>query len=369
MIGTETVQGYLAILEITFVLTGKIVLSDNIENIFIDLLFPQTKPISAGIIYKPVSQSQFLQQIVTEFEALDLDDEIYVLGDLNINLIFRDKYILNKSNEIKNLDTNLLPEIRRYKEFCSMYGLSQLIDCPARITSNNSTLIDHILTNTQEKIFQSGVIDTAISDHVLIYCTRKIPRAKYKRHREINFRSLKNYSPDVYKGTLERVSFPNYENFDNPDVAYSDFITRLDCVINAVAPFKTVRIKNNASEWFNGEIAEKIHTRDKLCKKFKSTKLDVDEEIYKEARNRVQNLIRKKKKAYFEEKIKENTANPKKLWKTLKQLGLPEKRLPCTNVCLKVEEDLKLDPFTISELFKKLYSILFYFYQMQSLIL
>ena len=34
---------------------------------------------------------------------------------------------------------------------------------------------------------------------------------------------------------------------------------------------------------------------------------------------------------------------------------LPEKRLPCTDVCLKVE-DLKFDPFTVSELFKKFYS-------------
>ena len=54
------------------------------------------------------------------------------------------------------------------------------------------------------------------------------------------------------------------------------------------------------------------------------SKLHVDK-IYTEARNIVPNLIRKKKKAYFEEKLKENTANPKKLWKTLKQLGLPEK--------------------------------------------
>ena len=221
----------------------------------------------------------------------------------------------------------MLPEIRRYKEFCSMYCLSQLIDCPTRITSNTSTLIDHILINTQENISQSGVIDTAISDHSLINCTRKIPKAKYNRHKEITFRSLKNYSPDVYKGTLERVSFPNYENLDNPFVAYSGFITRFDCVINVVAPFKTVRIKNNASEWFDGEIAEKIHTKDKLYKKFKSSELHVDEEIYKEVCNTVRNLIRKKKKAYFEEKIKENTANHKKLWKTLKQLGLPEKKV------------------------------------------
>ena len=216
-----------------------------------------------------------------------------------------------------------------------MYGLSQLIDCPARVTSNNSTLIDHILTNTQENISQSGVIDPAISDHSLIFCTRKIPKAKYNRHKETTFCSLKKYLPDVYKETLERVSFPNYENFDNPDVAYSYLNTRLKCVIIAIDPFKTVRIKNNASERFDQEIAEKLHTRDKPYKKFKSTKLHVDEEIYKEARNTVQNLIRKKEKAYFEEKLKGNTANSKNLWKTLKQLGLPEKKLPFTDVCLK----------------------------------
>ena len=199
-------------------------MSGNLENIFIDLLFPKTKPLSAGIIYNPLSQIQFLEQMITEFEALNLNNEIYVLEDFNINLLFRGKYVLNKLNETKKVDKDLLLEIKRYKEFCSMCDLSQLIGCPTRITCNTSTLIDHILTNTQENISQSGVIDTAISDHSLIYCTRKIPKAKYNRHKEITFRSLKNYSADMFKGTLERVSFTNYENFDNPDIGYSDFI-------------------------------------------------------------------------------------------------------------------------------------------------
>ena len=34
---------------------------------------------------------------------------------------------------------------------------------------------------------------------------------------------------------------------------------------------------------------------------------------------------------------------------------MPEKRLPCTDICLKAEEELKFDPFTIFELFKKFY--------------
>ena len=39
----------------------KTCLSDNLENIFVDLLFPKTKPISVGIFYKPPSQTRFLE--------------------------------------------------------------------------------------------------------------------------------------------------------------------------------------------------------------------------------------------------------------------------------------------------------------------
>ena len=48
--------------------------------------------------------------------------------------------------------------------------------------------------------------------------------------------------------------------------------------------------------------------------------MHVDEKIYKEARNTVQNLIQKKRKAYFEEKIKEDTVNRQNIWKTLTRL-------------------------------------------------
>ena len=56
----------------------------------------------------------------------------------------------------------------------------------------------------------------------MVYCTRKISRAKYNKHKETNFYSLKNYSEDVYKEALEKVSIPNYDSFDNLDLAYSD---------------------------------------------------------------------------------------------------------------------------------------------------
>ena len=123
-------------------------------------MFPKTKPVSTGVIYKPASQSQFLEQMITEFEALDINNEIYVLGEFNINLLFREKKFLSVSQmKLKRL-IKICCQIKRYKEFGSICGLNQLIDCPTRITSNTSSLIDHILTNIQENISQSDIIDT-----------------------------------------------------------------------------------------------------------------------------------------------------------------------------------------------------------------
>ena len=87
-----------------------------------------------------------------------------------------------------------------------------------------------------------------VSDNSMAYCTRKISRAKYNKHKETNFYSLKNYSEDVYKEALEKVSTRNYDSFDNIDLTYSDFISRLGSIINVVAPVKTVRIQNTTRE-------------------------------------------------------------------------------------------------------------------------
>ena len=194
---------------------------------------------------------------------MDLNGEYYFVEDFNINLLFKGKYIFDKPNEFRQFYKELSPEIEEYTEFCSTYGFKQLIKGPSRTTCSTSTLIDNILTNTQEYISQSGIIVITVSDHSVVYCTRKFSRAKYNKHKEITFCSLNNYSDDVYKEALEKVSIPNYDSFDNLDLAYTDFISRFESVINVVAPVKTVR---TSREWFDGEIAEEIHKRDKLYK-------------------------------------------------------------------------------------------------------
>ena len=82
-------------------------------------------------------------------------------------------------------------------------------------------------------------------------------------------------------------------------------------MVNNIAPLKTARIKNTSNEWFDRKIAEKLSIRDKLFTKFKSSLFNIDWEIYKEARNDVQRITKRKKKQYLEKKLSENIAKSK----------------------------------------------------------
>ena len=121
-----------------------------------------------------------------------------------------------------------------------------------------SLVVDHILTNSRETISQSGVINIGISDHQLIHLTRKLHRIKLNTHKQIKIRSLKNYSIESLNQGLSMINFPDYEYFNDVDIAYSDFIQRITLVINKIAPFREIRIKNYSHDWFDGEILDKI---------------------------------------------------------------------------------------------------------------
>ena len=60
------------------------------------------------------------------------------------------------------------------------------------------------LTNAEKKISQKGVIDIGRSDHLLIYCTRKILRAKANMHNQVRVCSIKTYTPKRFVEELKK---------------------------------------------------------------------------------------------------------------------------------------------------------------------
>ena len=137
------------------------------------MLLSKTKPISIAIVYKPPADNNFLD---------------YVSKGLNdFNLI--------KMISLENFGA----APKKYAQICSTLGLKHFIKHPTRITCHVSTLIDHILTNCELKVTQSGVIDTLLSsDHQVTFCTRKIERVKTNNHKQISILSLENYSMEKW---------------------------------------------------------------------------------------------------------------------------------------------------------------------------
>ena len=64
-------------------------------------------------------------------------------------------------------------------------------------------------------------------------------------------------------------------------------------VVHGIAPYWEFRVKGHSEDWFDGEIMERIKNHDKLLKKYK--RLEVDNQIYREAKSVASTLIKSKK--------------------------------------------------------------------------
>ena len=74
---------------------------------------------------------------------------------------------------------------------------------------------------------------------------------------------LKNYLMENFERELKNIAFPNYEKFSDVNSTYTNLVNKITQVINNLAPYKTVRVKNQSNEWFDGELAKQISNRDK----------------------------------------------------------------------------------------------------------
>ena len=117
--------------------------------------------------------------------------EIYCQGDFKINLFENGNYAFDKSS---SNNKNLNRFTKKHHEYCTLFDLKQLIKCLTRVTCKSSSILDHVLASFPDSFSRSGVINGGISDHQLIYCTRKDTRIKTYCHKQITFRSLKSYS-------------------------------------------------------------------------------------------------------------------------------------------------------------------------------
>ena len=157
-------------------------ISSDLEAVCVEITKPHSRPFIVTTVYRPPNASSdffdHFEQLIKQID--DEDKEMYLMGDLNCDMLKKEKL----SNNMPTKKLNSVYEL---------YQLSQLIDEATRITMTTSSLIDHITTNTPEKISHSGVIHTGISDHSLVFAIRKIRVMQRNEKNCVEIRNMKNF--------------------------------------------------------------------------------------------------------------------------------------------------------------------------------
>ena len=307
--------------------------NSDLEDLWFEILLPKSKPLYVGICYRTNDNKKFVECLENTFTKLRSDCDLLLLGDINICLL-------------KN--TNIL--CNEYKKLLRSFGCKQIIESPTRITDTCKSLLDHIITNNTEKIYQSGVLDIGLSDHLITFCSRKIIRGLVGKHKTIKIRSLKNYSAISLLNHLRNIDWSTVTNCYDVNEAWYNFKTRFIEVLDVVAPIKHIRIKSRTEPWINSKILELIRKRDRLLSE--SNKDKANKELRKEfniLRNKVQSEIRIAKTNYFKDKIEENKGDSKGLWRQLKSIGYTSKSKNKCKIVLDINNKSCFEPKTIVE--------------------
>ena len=99
----------------------KNIFSNSTEHVFFEILIPKVKPTAIGTFYRPPNENDFLKIFSNEFQQTDSKtNEIYLLGDFNINLPQNEKFIL-KENQSYKLKSSSSALIIKCKEFCQTF--------------------------------------------------------------------------------------------------------------------------------------------------------------------------------------------------------------------------------------------------------
>ena len=157
-----------------------------------------------------------------------------------------------------------------------IFNLDCLIREPTRKTKTTETLLDLILTNDKKKVLKSGVVDTQLRDHSLVYTIlRSAPRA---RSRKICVHRVKNFSRENFVHDMQIVPFRIIDLFDELDDKLYAFEQLFLSVLNEHAPIKQTMIRGNQVPYMTEQWRRAIRHCNTLWKKFTHNRTDANYE-------------------------------------------------------------------------------------------
>ena len=277
--------------------------SKDIEICWISLNIPLCRKIVIGTVYRPPQGivKKLCDTLEDHVEKIQnnspMSTEIYILGDCNIN------YLAKNTHDMR--------ELKWFEQKTSM------LQCIKQITrfSNNNSCLDLIFTNSNF-VAESGTLDVNLSDHEMIFVTRKQVK---KQHTPTSFmgRSYLNFDEENFGNAMLALDWEPFYECVNPNLAWKVLNQNILSVIDRMCPKQEFKIKKFKDPWISQEILEAIRDKDVLLSTAKHSNKQEDWVLARQHRNEVKNLVKNAKSDFIKENLNEHQNDSKKFWKSL----------------------------------------------------
>ena len=290
------------------------------ESQFIKIKTSKNKFIIVGNIYRPPHTdlprfNEILNDILTHIgtdSELQKAEDVQLLSDSNIDLLQYNQHGHTNAYVETLLSNSLLP----------------LITLPTRITDTTATIIDHISTSHKSDTYDTGIIQSSLSDHLPIFYVRhndtSRPLPKYVKSRKINTETTR-----VFTELITNTSFATVTEENRPKQAFDNFFNIIEKCVDEAFPDTTIKINtSNAplNPWMtNGLMKSRKHKEKLFSKKIRNpTELNV--KIFKNYNTIYNKIKRTSKRQYYDSKFKEFSSNMRKTWDTIREVTRTKKR-------------------------------------------
>ena len=176
--------------------------------------------------------------------------------------------------------------------------------------------IDLILTNVPRSFQTTCVIETGLSDFHLMTLTVMRKSFKKLKARVINYRSYKHFSNEVFRENL--LGKLSQQTFVNNDYGFEKFCNITLKTLDKYAPRKAKHARGNQMPFMTKDLSKNIMKRSRLRNKYLKNNNEENRKLYAKQRNYCVSLLRKTKKAYYENLDERKVSDNKLFWKTVK---------------------------------------------------
>ena len=198
-------------------------------------------------------------ELLLENKILDLYQnripDIIICGDINIDW-----------------NSRTSGETKKYKAFLKGMGLSQGIKDATHSTVHSTTTIDHIITNWEELYCTYGVIPLGISDHDLVFVSRKKEKIPHT-FSYIECRSYIKFDAIAFQREIDEYNWDDVMMCNDVNTAVELFNREFIKLVNKHAPFKHLKMLDNALGWLNRDMLAHINEREYWSKNSKNLDL------------------------------------------------------------------------------------------------